>query len=76
MSNNQNGGCKSIVNLYNINKIQYLQWCKEGKPWLVMYYLIGILPPPPTIVSNVLKRVGTYPLMFIGMVFNYGLTLS
>ena len=53
-------------------KYNTCQWCEEGKPLSVVYYLISILIPHLTIVSNVFMRNGTYSLMFIGRVYNKG----
>ena len=47
---------------------------EEGKPLLVVYYLISILTPPLTTVSNIFIRQGTNPLMFRGTVYNTFLT--
>ena len=56
----------------NLKKYNNRQRREEIKPQLLMYYLIRRLTPPPalTIMSNVFMRNGTYPLMFIGSVYN------
>ena len=63
---NQNGGWKWDGNLYNINKIQYLLAVWRRVPTANGDYLIYF--HPLTIVSNLFMR--TYPLMFIGRVYN------
>ena len=66
--NNQNGGWKWNGNLFNINKIPYSLAMWEY-PLLAVNYLVSILLPL-TILSNMFIRIGTYTLMFIGMLNN------
>ena len=52
-----------------LTKYNTHQQHEEGKPLLVQYYFVSILPPL-TIMPNVFMRIRTYPLIFIGMVYN------
>ena len=58
-----------VENLSSINKYNTRQQREEGKPLRVVYYLT-ITFIPLTIVSNIFMTNGTYPLMFIGTVYN------
>ena len=59
-----------------LTKYNTCQQCKEGKPIDSGDYL-GSIFTPLTIVPNVFRRNQTYPLMFIGWVYNiYGIKYS
>ena len=53
-----------------LTKYNTRQGREEGKPLLVVYYLISMLNTNLTIESNVYMRFGTYPLLFIGTIYN------
>ena len=49
-----------------LTKYKTCQRCEEGNPLLVVNYLVSILSS----VSNIFMRIGAYPLMFIGSIYN------
>ena len=59
----------------SLTKYNTRQRSEEGKQLQVVYYLISILTHL-IIVSNVFMKNGSYPLLFIGRVYNSNVAFS